>query len=183
MATAWTQPVAQPSSRRVLATSSLSREPEIMPPGTIPSVNFNTLGSSLLLSSAGQVAFVASLTGSSVDSINDSGVWATDRTGALQLVVRESDQVEVMPSDFRTIEFFTFVSNTWNSDGRPSAFTNRGQFVLMVTGLVTEHSRSTLRSSDVPRCRGACSRQNVERSLKCQELNPAFTWNASKTAR
>ena len=56
-----------------------------------------------VLNDAGQTAFAARLTGSGVRFHNNSGIWATDRTGVLQLIARTGDPLEVAPGDFRTI--------------------------------------------------------------------------------
>ncbi len=102
-------------------------------PGTPGGVNFASIGSGFVLNDAGQIAFLAALTGSGVDSTNDLGIWATDRSGDLQLVAREGDLLEVAPGDFRTISAFYETLNsrsTGNSDGRRSQFNNRGQLVF-----------------------------------------------------
>jgi len=66
-----------------------------------------------------------------VDLSNAVGIWATDRTGALQLIARTGDLLEVAPGDFRTIiDFADFLDNyagSGNSDGRPSGLNNLGQ--------------------------------------------------------
>jgi hypothetical protein len=84
-----------------------------------------------MLNAAGQTAFNAQLIGSDGVSAG-SGIWATDRSGVLQLVARRGDLLEVAPGDFRTISLLTFLGDrdshsTGNSDGRPSAFNNLGQ--------------------------------------------------------
>ena len=44
-----------------------------------------------------------------VNSTNNLGIWATDQTGALQLIARKGTQLEVAPGDFRTISDLDFV--------------------------------------------------------------------------
>jgi hypothetical protein len=88
-----------------------------------------------ILNAAGQTAFFSPLRGSGINDSNDRGIWATDRSGVLQLVAREGDLLEVAPGDFRTISNLTFLANgsdfsTGNSDGRPSAFNNLGQLAF-----------------------------------------------------
>ncbi len=96
-------------------------------PGTPSDVNYNSFSpTGIALNDAGQTAFYGYLTGSG------TGIWATDRTGALQLISRTGDPLEVAPGDFRTISSLRFVgfnsgSATGNSDGRPSGFNNLGQ--------------------------------------------------------
>jgi hypothetical protein len=94
-------------------------------------------GDALALNDAGQIAFNATLTGSGIDSTNRRGIWATDRTGALQLIARSGNTLEVAPGDFRTIRqddnlgsSLRFLIGSGNSDGHPSAFNNRGQLVF-----------------------------------------------------
>jgi hypothetical protein len=80
-------------------------------PGTPAGTHFfadrNTIPA-WVLNSAGQVAADCRLTGAGVDSTNDFGIWATDRTGALTLVVRKGDSLEVAPGDSRTISELSF---------------------------------------------------------------------------
>lgn len=88
-----------------------------------------------ILNAAGQTAFFSPLRGSGINDSNDRGIWATDRSGALQLIAREGDLLEVAPGDFRMVSNLTFLANvndfsTGNSDGRPSAFNNLGQLAF-----------------------------------------------------
>ncbi len=100
-------------------------------PGTPDGVTFAGFDlRSLVLNDAGQTAFVASLTGSSVNDTNDLGIWATDRNSVLQLIAREGELLEVAPGDFRTVYSFDFIGGTGNSDGRASGFNNRGQLAF-----------------------------------------------------
>jgi hypothetical protein len=82
------------------------------------------------LNDAGQIAFQAKLT----DGTNSFGIgiWATDRAGALQLIARTGDLLEVAPGDFRTIGglLFGLYEPTGNSDGRGSGFNNSGQLAF-----------------------------------------------------
>ncbi len=80
-----------------------------------------SLGTRLVLNDAGQTAFYTELTGAGVDSSNNFGFWATDRSGQLQLIARMGDLLEVAPGEFRTISAlscFTCTKSTGNSDGR-----------------------------------------------------------------
>jgi hypothetical protein len=65
-----------------------------------------------------------------VDSTNDHGIWATDRSGAQQLIVRKGDELEVAPGDFRTISDLSLVGDNGNSNGWPSGFNNFGQLAF-----------------------------------------------------
>ncbi|MEW6252328.1 MAG: choice-of-anchor tandem repeat NxxGxxAF-containing protein [Planctomycetota bacterium] len=64
-------------------------------PGTTKT--FSGFRDAPFLNNSGHVAFFAELTG------GDDGIWAEDRFGALSLVVRSGDDIEVRPGDFRTI--------------------------------------------------------------------------------
>jgi hypothetical protein len=98
-------------------------------PGTTDGVNFFDLHFPSL-NSAGQTAFRANLTGGGVDFTNDKGIWATDQSGALQLIARTGDRLEVTPGELRTVSDLDFVTATGNGDNRPSAFNNFGQLVF-----------------------------------------------------
>jgi hypothetical protein len=114
-------------------------------PGTEDGVvfaNFSNLfansNRTLILNAAGQTAFVARLTGSGISANDLGGIWATDRSGALQLIARTGDLLEVAPGDFRTVNLLAFLADpntisTGNSDGRPSAFNNLGQIAFAAT--------------------------------------------------
>jgi hypothetical protein len=99
------------------------------PAGTLFAGN-PALGYARILNSVGQVAFTQPLAGPGVDSTNDHGIWATDRTGAQQLIAREGDELEVAPGDFRTISELSFVGDNGNSNGWPSGFNNFGQLAF-----------------------------------------------------
>ena len=98
-----------------------------------------------MLNDAGQTAFSAQLTGSGVDETNNQGIWATNPTGALQLIARTGDPLEVAPGDFRTINGLSFIADTGNSDGRPSGFNNLGQ--LAFRAVFTDESQGVFVSS------------------------------------
>jgi hypothetical protein len=98
-------------------------------PETPSGVNFSDLEYPAL-NSSGQIAFRGDLTGSGVDATNDKGLWATDRTGAVQLIARSGEELEVAPGDFRTLDDLNFSTASGNSDGRPSGFNNLGEMVF-----------------------------------------------------
>ncbi len=91
------------------------------------------------LNAAGQTAFFGALSGSGISASNDLGIWATDQSGAVQLIAREGNPVQVAPGDFRTVGELRFLTRgltpqpTGNSDGRPSAFNNLGQLAFMAS--------------------------------------------------
>jgi hypothetical protein len=99
------------------------------PPGTVFAGN-PAFGYARVLNNVGQVATTSPLAGAGVDSTNDHGIWATDRSGAQQLIVRKGDELEVAPGDFRTISDLSFVGDNGNSNGWPSGFNNFGQLAF-----------------------------------------------------
>ena len=103
-------------------------------PGTPDGVNYSQFSpfqvGALTLTAAGQIVFGAALTGDGVDSTNDRGIWATDLTGATQLIVRTGEQLEVAPGDVRTVSDLNFVGGTSNNNGWPSGFNNLGQLAF-----------------------------------------------------
>jgi hypothetical protein len=115
-------------------------------PGTAEGVSFFDLHFPSL-NSAGQTAFRANLTGEEVDFTNDRGIWATDTSGALQLIVRTGGQLEVTPGDIRTLSDLDFVTATGNGDNRPSAFNNFGQLVFWAS--FTDGSQGVFVSNSV----------------------------------
>lgn len=85
--------------------------------------------SSFAFNDAGQVAFSAELAGA---GIFNTGLWATDRTGALILIAREGDVLEVAPNDFRTIQFLDVETGTDNSQMRQmSGLNNLGEIAFL----------------------------------------------------
>jgi hypothetical protein len=107
-------------------------------PGTPDGVRFGEPGfwafSLTGFNDAGQVAFVGTLDGPNVDFTNNVGIWATDQTGALRLIARSGDVLEVAPGDVRTVSFLFLASNSLNNLGQlifEASFTDgtRGLFV------------------------------------------------------
>jgi hypothetical protein len=91
--------------------------------------NFSTF-SSLSFNNNSQVAFLATLSGATINSMNDVGIWATDTSGVLQLIAREGDSLEVAPSDFRVVSSIEFAGNDGTDDAGRSWFNDRGQLVF-----------------------------------------------------
>jgi hypothetical protein len=96
------------------------------PTGTVFAGN-PAFGLARVLNNVGQIATTSPLAGPGVDSTNDHGIWATDRSGAQQLIVRKGDELEVAPGDVRTISDLSFVGDTGNGNGWPSGLNNFGQ--------------------------------------------------------
>lgn len=105
-------------------------------PGTPPGTNFASISSSFLLNNAGQIAFLARLTGDS-----NTGLFATDLDGSLQLIARTGELFDVDDDPFitepRTIASINLSANSFGSvstitnssggsDGRPNSFNDSG---------------------------------------------------------
>lgn len=119
-------------------------------PDAPPGVVFYTVPESFtegMLNDRGQVAIGQQLAGAGVDVSNDYGIWATDSTGALQLIAREGDQLEVAPGDFRTISELDRTYHTANSNGWPSNFNNVGQIAFWAS--FTDGSQGVFVSNEV----------------------------------
>jgi hypothetical protein len=99
------------------------------PPGVVFNASFEDFAEGML-NDRGQVAIGHYLAGAGVDATNDFGIWATDSAGALQLIAREGDPLEVAPGDFRTISGLNRPDHNANSNGWPSAFNNLGQLAF-----------------------------------------------------
>jgi hypothetical protein len=80
-------------------------------PGTEPGTTFTTIGAAPPINPAGQIAFDATLTGSSVDSTNDRGVWVDN-----QLVARSGPSGPT-PGSGSGVVFATFDTPTINAAG------------------------------------------------------------------
>jgi hypothetical protein len=120
-------------------------------PDTTSGVKFNDLNPPAL-NSVGQIAFRASISGDGVDFTNDRGIWATNPDGALQLIARTGDQIEVAPGDFRTLNSLDFVALSGNGDNRRSAFNNFGQLAFWAS--FTDGSQGVFVSNVVARLPG-----------------------------
>jgi len=106
-------------------------------PGTSAKFSFFDISNSPTLNGAGRVAFRGELTGPGVNFDNDGGIWAQDLSGALRLIVREGDMLDVDDgpgTDFRmvsTLDFGPF-EGSGNEDGRASSFNDLGQVAFSV---------------------------------------------------
>ena len=113
-------------------------------PGTPAGAEFGSFGP-LVLNSRGQLAFTANLfiprqlgrdgpfvgnPEGGVNSSNNSGLWATDLSGALRLIAREGDVLQIGPNDFRTVASLGFTGSTGNGDGLASGFNDRGEIAF-----------------------------------------------------
>jgi hypothetical protein len=102
-------------------------------PGTPAGAKFGTL---LLhsLNRVGQSAFWTALQSGDggVTSHNDFGIWAEDRSGALRLIIREGDVIDVddgPQQDLRTVRSLSFNANSF--DIRSSGFNDLGQLAFV----------------------------------------------------
>src|SRR5690606_22350888 len=75
----------------------------------------------------GQIAFRGYLIGSGIDETNDSGIWATNTSGVLQLIAREGDPFEVAPGDSRIVSRLGFATDT---GGESRGFNGLGQLAF-----------------------------------------------------
>lgn len=94
--------------------------------------DFGTFPISPQLNGVDQVAFVATLTGTGVDTTNDRGLYAGS-VGALVKLVREGDAVDVDPGagvDLRTVSGIgikgEFETSSGGEGGRGVSFTDNG---------------------------------------------------------
>ena len=98
-------------------------------PGAADGVNFAALaqGGEVLpaLNTAGQTAFVANL------SDGGAGIWATDRTGVLKLIVQTGGSLEVAPGDSRTIYSLGFRTGDMYHTTFDSGLNDLGQVAFL----------------------------------------------------
>ena len=102
-------------------------------PGTTSGVNFSGLFGNPVLNGSGQTAFIGALTGTGVNTSNNSGIWAEDSSGHLTLIAREGNLLDVDDGpgvDLRTIRALIFSGGTGNEDGRRSGFNDLGQLAF-----------------------------------------------------
>jgi len=106
----------------------VAREDEVAP-GVLDGAEFDTFFDPVI-NAQGQVAFSATLRGDNVNSTNNTGVWAQDSDGALQLLLRTGQTIDVDNGpgvDARILTQLHFWSTTGNEDGARSGFNDRGQ--------------------------------------------------------
>lgn len=97
--------------------------------GTPSGITFDTL-SQPSINPLGEVAFVAPLAGPGVDYTNNSGLWATDLSGNLQLLARNGDLFDVGSGDMRTLAGLSIGGGSFGTDGRQSVFNATGQLAF-----------------------------------------------------
>lgn len=123
--------VTQANNEAIVAESTsglqiVAREGDA-PPGLFSGEEFASF-SPPSINAAGQVAFIGSLKSGvgGVTAGNDTGIWAQDVFGNLQLIVREGDSIQTRPGDFRAITHLQFNANGGNADGMQSLFNDQG---------------------------------------------------------
>ncbi len=103
-------------------------------PGVSGDVTFSDF-SNPTLNGAGRLAFRGTLTGTDVNNGNDRGLWAEDSSGALTLIAREGDMIDLDDGsgpDLRTIAALSLAGESGNEDGRRSEFNDLGQLAFMI---------------------------------------------------
>ena len=107
------------------------------------------------LNEAGQIAFFAIITGNGVDASNNEGIWATDRTGTLRLIVRKGDLLRLTSGELHTVASLRVPSLIHNANPPSSGFNDLGQLAfwasfsnrtngIVVSNLVAVPEPSTL---------------------------------------
>jgi hypothetical protein len=96
-------------------------------PGTAPGVVFQDIEMAVSLNERGQLVFQGSLVGPDVTSDNKHGIWAQDIHGAVRLILRSGDALEVGPGDVRVVASATLLLNSGGEDGFASSFNDLGQ--------------------------------------------------------
>jgi hypothetical protein len=105
---------------------SLLARPGMPAPGTGGTFSNLTGFGNFASNTHGQVAFQAVADGT-------TGIWAQDPSGALRLIIRTGDSVEVSPGDVRTIASFEVLYLSGGSDGKSRSFNDAGQLVFNAT--------------------------------------------------
>jgi len=111
-------------------------------PGVEAGVTFSELDAPVL-NGVGQLAFLSKTRGPGDELHTGVGIWATDRDGALRLIVRSGEQIDVSsdPStqDLRIVSTLRFESESLligsGEDGRSMSFNNSGQLAFHATFL------------------------------------------------
>jgi hypothetical protein len=94
-------------------------------PGTETSFT-NLYDGRFVTNSRGQVAFQA-------HAGTQRGIWAEDPSGAIRLIVKVGDSLEISPGDHRTIASIDNLFSSNGSDGKSRSFNDAGQLVFNAT--------------------------------------------------
>jgi hypothetical protein len=102
--------------------------------------DLSSLGGSLgvQVNRAGQVAFSAPVTGPSVNSSNDRGLWFTDLSGTLRLIAREGELFDVnddpLLEDWRTVNLIRLDPfSSGDEDGSTSSYNAAGELAFTMS--------------------------------------------------
>ena len=103
------------------------------PVGVPAGVEFDTFNGPAF-NASGQAAFMGNLRGAGVTAANDLGISAQDSDGALQLIVREGDQLDVDDGpavELRTVAATGFYAEGGGEDGSRVGFNQVGQLTFI----------------------------------------------------
>jgi len=94
------------------------------------------------MNAAGQVAFFGSVKLPS-QQYAVSGIWAQDRSGVLQLIVRgdQSALSQIDPPLSARLDGIDFGKSTGGQDGSASSFNDRGEILFRASGRIYVSSR------------------------------------------
>lgn len=101
-----------------LGTRLVAREGQAAP-GADPGLTLKklTVNSGFEINNDDVVLFTALLDGPGITSENDQGIWAEIAPGEVELVIREGDELEVMPGEFRTVKSLESSRHRLNDSG------------------------------------------------------------------
>jgi sugar lactone lactonase YvrE len=99
------------------------------PPGTGNGVRFASFSSFALPDQTGLV-FVARIAGPGVNLANDTGLWAVDTDGIVQLIQRKGNTVTI-DGNKKTLAGFTILNAVPFATGQTRHFTAKGDFVYL----------------------------------------------------
>jgi hypothetical protein len=122
----WT---GKPDNLRLLA-----REQE-QAVGWAPGIKYSVNGY-VTINESGTVAMQGFVAGPGINGSNGAGVWMTDELGALRLVAKDGDLLDVDPgpgADLRTISGLTIQTSTMPGDGRAHSLAGDGELLMRLT--------------------------------------------------
>lgn len=95
----------------------------LLPAGAV----FTGLTNAFNFNSLDQLAFLAKIGGTGINTTNDDTLWFYDPVDGLKLIARENGLFTVAPGDLRTVRTIEFVSSGGGGqDGRPSSLSDLG---------------------------------------------------------
>lgn len=116
------------------------------PPGAPDTIQFADIqGNSLVIFGNNRVAFTSVLNGPSLGA-NNSGIWATDAQGQLQLLALSGDLIPTSEGNIY-LGGGLFLQHGSGSDGRPSGGNRLGQLTLLDGSIDSHAFRVTLEES------------------------------------